>query len=28
MYATGKLEGCASCSPSPTGTGGSCGCWS
>lgn len=26
MYETGKLEGCASCSPSPTGQGGSCGC--
>jgi nitrogenase-stabilizing/protective protein len=26
MYETGKLEGCSSCSPSPTGQGGSCGC--
>ncbi|MGB5918271.1 nitrogenase-stabilizing/protective protein NifW [Arcobacter sp.] len=26
MYESGKLEGCSSCSPSPTGTGGSCGC--
>ena len=25
MYETGKLEGCSSCSPSPTGQGGSCG---
>jgi len=26
MYETGKLEGCSSCSPSPSGQGGSCGC--
>lgn len=26
MYETGKLEGCSSCSPSPTGQGGSCAC--
>ena len=26
MYETGKLEGCSSCSPSSSGTGGSCGC--